>query len=74
MSDPSENEPEPKRPPLQFGIRGLLILTAAVALLFGTLQWLGASSVTSTVVLVILIVGVLLALGLVVAISAVMDE
>jgi len=52
----------------------LLLITVAVALLFGTLRWLGASPTTGSIVLVILIVGVVLALGLVVAISAGMDD
>ena len=33
-----------RRPPLQFSICGLLLLTAAVALLFGSLKWLGVTT------------------------------
>ncbi len=74
MSDQPDSRQRPSRPPLQFGISSLLLITVAVALLFGTLRWLGASPTTGSIVLVILIVGVVLALGLVVAISAGMDD
>ena len=74
MSDQPDSRQGPSRPPLQFGISSLMLITAAVALLFGTLRWLGASTTTSAIVLVILIIGVALALGLVVAISAVIDD
>ena len=74
MSDQPDSRQGPSRPPLQFGISSLMLITVAVALLFGTLRWLGASTTTSAIVLVILIIGVALALGLVVAISAGTDD
>jgi hypothetical protein len=74
MSDQPDSPQGPSRRPLQFGISSLMLITVAVALLFGTLQWLGVSTTTSAIVLVILIIGVALAFGLVVAISAVIDD
>ena len=64
----------PRRPPLQFSLRAMLIITAAVAVLFGTLRTLGVSPLASTIVLVILVISVLAALGLVVAIAAGDDD
>jgi hypothetical protein len=63
-----EDDETPRRPPLQFSIRGILLLTAAVALLFGTMRWLGVSPAASALVLVVLIVAGLAAVGLLVAI------
>jgi hypothetical protein len=59
--------------PLQFTLRGLFGLTLAVALLFGTLRWLGVSPTASAVVLVILIVAVAAAVALLAAIAAAGD-
>ena len=56
-------------PPLQFGLRTLLVLTAAFGLLFATLKWLGVPPLASFIVLVVLTVSVLAAIGLVVAIA-----
>ena len=63
-----------QRPPLQFGIRAVLVITVAVGLLFGTLSWLEVSPRASAIVLVILIVSVAAALGLVVAIAGATDD
>ncbi len=62
-------EPSNQRQPLQFTLRGLLALTAVVALLFGTLRWLEVSATASAVVLVILIVAVAAAVALFAAIA-----
>lgn len=70
---PPQSDPPPK-PPLQFSIRALLGLMLAVCLLFGTLRWLGVSTTASAVVLVILVLGMLAAVGLLVAISGAGDE
>ena len=64
-----ENDPTESVRPLQFRLRTLFGLTAAMALLFGLLDWLGVPSEVSCVVLVVLIVSVLAALGLVVVIA-----
>jgi hypothetical protein len=70
--EPDDNETPveqtPQRPPPQFSIRGLLLLTAAVALLFGTMRWLGVSSEASALVLVVLIISGLAAIALLVTI------
>jgi hypothetical protein len=58
----------PRRPRLQFSLRGLLLLTVAVALLFGTLRWLGVSPEASGFILVVLIIAAAAAIGLMVAI------
>jgi hypothetical protein len=63
-----EREATPRRPPLQFTIRGLLLLTAATALLFGTMRWLGVSPEASALVLVVLMIAAAAAIGLLVAI------
>ena len=55
--------------PLQFRLRTLFGLTAAMAALFGVLDWLGVPAEVSWLVLVVLIVSVLAALGLVVVIA-----
>ncbi len=54
---------------MQFRLRTLFGLTAAMAALFGSLDWLGVPAEVSCVVLVVLIVSVLAALGLVVVIA-----
>ena len=72
---PAENENDsPRRPPLQFGLRGLLGAAVAVAILFGTLRWLDVPPFASAVVLVIVIVSVAAAAALVVAIAAASDD
>ena len=65
-----ENERRESVRPLQFRLRTLFGLTAAMAMLFGVLDWLGVPSEVSGVVLVVLIVSVLAALGLVVVIAS----
>ena len=53
---PDDDRPlKPQRRPLQFSLRSLLGLTAAVAVVFSTLRWLEVSATASAVVLVILI-------------------
>ena len=64
-----ENHRQRSVRPLQFRLRTLFGLTAAMATLFGVLDWLGVPSEVSCVVLVVLTVSVLAALGLVVAIA-----
>lgn len=72
----SENhEPTGRRPPpLQFGLRAVLVIMVAVSLLFGVLRWLDVPPFASAIVLVILIVSVAAALGLVVAIAGAADD
>jgi Flp pilus assembly protein TadB len=65
--DDSTDDP-PRRPPLQFSLRGLFIVTTAVALVFGTLRWLGVSPEASGFILVVLIIAAAAAAGLMVAI------
>ncbi len=63
-----------RTPPLQFGLRAVLLIMVAVSLLFGILRWLDVPPFASAIVLVILIVSVAAALGLVVAIAAARDD
>ncbi len=67
-NEENSTDGSPRRPPLQFGIRGLLLLTTAMALLFGTLRWLGVSPEASGFILVVLIIAAAAAVGLLVAI------
>jgi len=62
------------QPPLQFGIRSLMLIAVAVGLLFGTLRWLEVSPRAAAVVLLIVVVSVAAALGLVVAIARGADD
>ena len=68
-SDEDQPPPRPPRRPLQFSLRAMFGLTAAVSVLFGTLRWLGVPPAASGVILAILIVAALAALGLVLAIA-----
>ncbi len=62
---------KPARPPaIQLRLQTLFWITAAVAVLFGTLRWLGVSPRASAIVLVILSVSVAAAVGLLVVIAA----
>ena len=74
--DQSANGPQNRHrpPPLQFGLRAVLVIMVAVSLLFGILRWLDVPPFASAIVLVILIVSVAAALGLVVAIAAAADD
>jgi hypothetical protein len=63
-----------RKPPLQFSLRAMLGMMVAVALLFGTLRWLGVSTTASAVVLVILVLGMLAAVGLLAAIAGSGDD
>jgi hypothetical protein len=65
--DDSPDDP-PRRPSLQFSLRGLLLLTAAVALLFGMLRWADVPPEASVMILVSLIIAGVAAIGLMVAI------
>jgi hypothetical protein len=75
MTENGEESNGGHRPrPLQFGLAALFGVTAAVALLFGTLRWFGVPARTSGLVLLILLVSVVAAVGLVVAVAAAMDQ
>ena len=58
-----------RKPPLQFTLPALFGVTAALAVLFGVLSWLGVSPLASFLVLVVLTVSVLAALALVIVIA-----
>jgi hypothetical protein len=74
-SQPEDGQRGSRRPPpLQFGIRAMLLIMVVVSLLFGTLRWLDVSPLASGIVLVVLIAGVAAALALVVAIAAGADD
>jgi len=60
MSDPA---------PLQFRLRSLMAITAAIGLLFAMLRWLGVPPQASLIVLVVLTVSVVAAVGLVTVIA-----
>jgi len=68
MRDEDQTE-TPRPPPLQFGLRTVFAITVALALLFGTLEWLGVPPRASFLVLVVLAVSMLAAvvLGVVIA-------
>ena len=67
----NDDKPQrPRRPPLQFQLRTMLVITAAFGLLFAILKWLDVPPVASLIVLVVLFVSVLAALGLLVVIAA----
>jgi len=68
LSEAEGTGAEPRRPPLQYSLRGLFLLTAATAVLFGTLRWLEVPPAASVLVLVILIIAGAAAVGLLVAI------
>jgi len=53
---------------LQFGLRSLFGLAIAVAVIFGTLKWVGVGPRESLLIMLILIVGGLAAVGLIAAI------
>ena len=65
----NEKPARPRKPPLQFTLPALFGITAALAVLFGVLSWLGVPPLASFIVLVVLTVSVLAALGLVVVIA-----
>ena len=65
----NEKPSRPRKPPLQFTLPALFGVTAALAVLFGVLSWLGVPPLASFIVLVVLTVSVLAALGLVVVIA-----
>jgi hypothetical protein len=76
MSDPWEAGQEerppngpPARPPLQFSLRAMLALTAALALVFSVLRWIGAPPQASLLVLVLLGACAAAAIGLVAVIN-----
>ncbi len=74
MTEHNPEEHEDARPPLQFGLRTMLIVTSVVAMLFGTLRWLEVSTRASVMILVILVVSVLAALALVASIAGARDD
>ena len=55
----------PRTPAIQIRLSTLLGITAAVAVLFGTLRWLGVPPRASLLVLVVLLAGAMAAVGLV---------
>lgn len=59
----------PRERPLQFGLRTLLGVTAATALLFGVLRWLDVPPKASWIVLVVAVAGAAAAIGLVTVIA-----
>jgi hypothetical protein len=63
-------EPRPPRRPLQFSLRGALVLMTAFAALFGLLQWLGVRTQTALLMLGILAAAIVAAVVLVLAIAA----
>ncbi len=69
-----EQQREPRRPPLQFSLRALLMLPVAVGLLFGTLRWLKVPPLGSAIVLAVLVVSAAAALGLLAALAAADDD
>ncbi len=71
---PEDSRKAGERRPLQFSLRWLLGLTAAVALLFGMLRWLEVSTTASVVVLVILIAAGIAAVTLLAAIAGAGEE
>ena len=68
MMNDDERE-HPRRRPLQFRLRTMFVITAAFALLFAALKWLGVPPVASSIVLAVLAVSVLAAVVLVVVIA-----
>ena len=69
-----ENGRQRRPPPLQFRLRTMFLVTAALCVLFATLRWLGVPPFAGYVVLIVLAVSVLAALGLVVAIAGSMPN
>jgi Flp pilus assembly protein TadB len=68
--DPSaEQRHDRRRPPLQFRLRTMLVVTAAFSLLFATLRWLGVPPHAGFVVLAVICLSVLAAILLVVVIA-----
>jgi Flp pilus assembly protein TadB len=59
----------PRTPAIQIRLSTLLGITAAVAVLFGTLRWLGVPPRASLLVLVVLMAGAMAAVGLVVILA-----
>ncbi len=59
----------PRSPAIQIRLSTLLWVTAAVAVLFGTLRWLGVPPRASLLVLVVLLAGAMAAVGLVVVLA-----
>jgi dolichyl-phosphate-mannose--protein O-mannosyl transferase len=68
--DQTPSDAPRRRPPLQYRLRDLLTLTAALSVVFGTLRWLGVSAATGAVVLVILLVSAAAAVGLLFVIAS----
>ncbi len=73
MNDPDQDKD--RRPvPLQFGIRTMLWITLAAAVLMGTLQWMEVPPRAVGIVVLIVGVAVAAALGLVVTIARTTDD
>ncbi len=58
-----------RQKPLQFNLRTMLAVTAALGLVFGVLRWIGAPPQVGLLVLVLLAVSVIAAIGLVVVLA-----
>ena len=58
------NEVKPSGPRLQYSLRGLILLTTVVALLFGTARWLGMSAEAGAMLLAVLVIAGAAAFGL----------
>ena len=63
-ADRDDGEKRGPNRPLQFGLKTLLGITVAAALLFGTLRWLGVPPEASAMVLLVLVAGAVAAGGL----------
>ena len=59
----------PKKRPLQIGLRGALLLTAALAVVFAALRWLEVDARTSAIVAGLVGVALAAAIALVAAIA-----
>ncbi|MBN1909962.1 MAG: hypothetical protein JW818_09500 [Pirellulales bacterium] len=70
----SPDSPTPSRPPIQYGIGTLLIATTALAVLLGTLQWMGLAPEVIALVFGVLLVGALAGVALVVALLRGIDN
>lgn len=69
-----EQEQAPRRSPLQFNLKALLVLTAVFGLIFGQLRWMGAPPMAGFLVLLVLAVSVGAAVGLVAVIASRSDD
>ncbi len=66
--------PAGQRRPLQFGLRGAMLATLALGLVFATLRWFDVDTRSSLIVLGVLTVSLLAGLALVLVIAATPDD